>query len=69
MIANDTVQNFVFLNQHNGTFKEMGASSGIAFDSYGNQDSSKMIFVEHIEGTNLVIDERHGCLLKDHCSF
>jgi len=36
VIANDTVQNFVFLNQHNGTFKEIGASSGVAFDSYGN---------------------------------
>src|SRR4029079_14424957 len=36
VIANDTVQNFVFHNQHNGTFKEMGASSGVAFDSYGN---------------------------------
>ncbi len=36
IIANDTVQNFVFLNQHNGTFKEIGAASGIAFDSYGN---------------------------------
>src|SRR5260370_17918432 len=36
VIANDTVQNFVFLNQHNGKFKEIGAASGIAFDSYGN---------------------------------
>jgi hypothetical protein len=36
VIANDTVQNFVFLNQHDGTFKEIGANSGIAFDSYGN---------------------------------
>src|SRR5260370_14690050 len=36
VIANDTVQNFVFLNQHNGKFKEIGAQSGIAFDSYGN---------------------------------
>jgi hypothetical protein len=35
-VANDTVQNFVFLNQHDGTFKEIGAASGIAFDSYGN---------------------------------
>lgn len=34
--ANDTVQNFVFHNQKNGTFKEIGALSGIAFDSYGN---------------------------------
>jgi hypothetical protein len=29
------VQNFVFHNQRNGTFKEIGAVSGIAFDSYG----------------------------------
>lgn len=36
VVANDTVQNFVFHNQRNGTFKESGALSGIAFDSYGN---------------------------------
>jgi hypothetical protein len=36
VIANDTVQNFVFHNQHNGTFAEIGAMSGVAFDSYGN---------------------------------
>src|SRR5947208_2643540 len=36
VVANDTVQNFVFSNQHNGAFKEIGALSGIAFDSYGN---------------------------------
>lgn len=36
VVANDTVQNFVFHNQRNGTFKEIGAESGIAFDSYGN---------------------------------
>ncbi|MDB6054620.1 MAG: hypothetical protein JWN25_2143 [Verrucomicrobiales bacterium] len=36
VVANDTVQNFVFHNERDGTFKEIGASSGIAFDSYGN---------------------------------
>lgn len=36
VVANDTVQNFVFHNQRNGTFKEIGAISGIAFDTYGN---------------------------------
>jgi len=36
IVANDTVPNLVFLNQHNGTFKEIGAPSGVAFDSYGN---------------------------------
>ena len=35
VIANDTVQNFVFHNQKNGTFKEIGALTGIAFDSSG----------------------------------
>jgi enediyne biosynthesis protein E4 len=35
VLANDTVQNFVFHNQRNGTFKEIGALSGIAFDPYG----------------------------------
>jgi hypothetical protein len=35
VVANDTVQNFVFQNRHDGTFKEIGATSGLAFDSYG----------------------------------
>jgi hypothetical protein len=35
VVANDTVQNFVFTNRHNGSFREVGASSGIAFDVYG----------------------------------
>lgn len=35
VVANDTVPNFVFHNQRDGTFKEMGALAGIAFDSYG----------------------------------
>src|SRR5258706_632728 len=36
VVANDTVPNLVFINQHDSTFKEIGAQSGIAFDSYGN---------------------------------
>lgn len=35
VVANDAVQNFVFHNERNGTFKEIGPMSGIAFDSYG----------------------------------
>lgn len=35
IVANDTVQNFVFHNQKDGTFKEIGAISGLAFDNYG----------------------------------
>jgi len=36
VVANDTVQNFVFHNQRDGTFKEIGAQTGVAFDSNGN---------------------------------
>lgn len=36
VIANDTTQNLLLENQRNGTFKEVGALAGIAFDSYGN---------------------------------
>jgi len=35
VIANDTVQNFVFTNRHDGTFAEVGVASGVAFDAYG----------------------------------
>ena len=35
VVANDQVQNFVLSNRHDGTFAEVGAQSGVAFDSYG----------------------------------
>lgn len=35
IVANDTVQNFLFHNQHDGTFREIGVSSGVAFDMNG----------------------------------
>jgi enediyne biosynthesis protein E4 len=36
VIANDTVQNFVFHNRKDGTFEEIGAATGVAFDVAGN---------------------------------
>ena len=36
MIANDTVQNLLLVNQPDGTFIENGATSGLAFDNSGN---------------------------------
>ena len=39
-IANDTVRNFLFLNQKNGTFKESGFEWGVAYDENGNAHSS-----------------------------
>jgi hypothetical protein len=35
VVANDTAANFLFHNEHDGTFKEVGARSGIAYDAYG----------------------------------
>jgi enediyne biosynthesis protein E4 len=35
IVANDTVQNWVFHNERNGAFKEIGALTGIAYDSNG----------------------------------
>lgn len=35
IVANDTVQNFLFHNRQNGTFEEIGKSKGIAFNSNG----------------------------------
>ena len=35
VVANDTVQNFVFHNERNGTFREIGEITGAAFDSFG----------------------------------
>ena len=35
-ITNDTVQNLFFRNQQNGTFSEIAARSGVAFDMDGN---------------------------------
>jgi hypothetical protein len=36
VVANDTVQNFVFHNLGHGTFEEIGAATGIAYDPAGN---------------------------------
>ncbi|HEV8541006.1 MAG TPA: CRTAC1 family protein, partial [Verrucomicrobiae bacterium] len=35
VVANDTVQNFVFHNNHDGTFTEIGGRSGIAYNKFG----------------------------------
>jgi hypothetical protein len=36
VVANDTVQNFVFHNNKDGTFSEVGGRSGIAYDKFGS---------------------------------
>lgn len=36
VVANDTVQNFVFHNDRNGRFSEIGGKSGVAYDPFGS---------------------------------
>jgi hypothetical protein len=47
IVANDTTPNFVFHNEKNGTFKECGATCGVAFDSYGNTRGAMGIDAAH----------------------
>ena len=35
IVANDTVRNLLYVNQRNGTFREVAVEAGIAFDSQG----------------------------------
>ncbi len=47
VVANDTVQNFVFHNERNGTFKEVGMLCGVAFDNNGNTRGAMGIDAAH----------------------
>ena len=47
VVANDTVQNFLFHNQGDGTFQEMGAVAGIAFDRNGSATGAMGIDIAH----------------------
>jgi enediyne biosynthesis protein E4 len=47
VVANDTVQNFLFHNQGNGTFHEIGTLTGVAFDVDGNARGAMGIDTGH----------------------
>jgi len=47
VVANDTTQNFVFHNKHDGTFEELGTLTGVAFDNYGNARGAMGIDTAH----------------------
>jgi enediyne biosynthesis protein E4 len=42
-VANDAMPNQVFHNQRDGTFREIGASSGLAYDGFGNSRGARGI--------------------------
>ncbi|MEW6746731.1 MAG: CRTAC1 family protein [Planctomycetota bacterium] len=47
IVANDTVQNFLFRNEGDGTFREDGVLSGIAFDRNGSATGAMGIDAAH----------------------
>jgi hypothetical protein len=47
LIANDTVQNFLYHNQGDGTFEEIGSIAGMGFDRDGNATAAMGIDVAH----------------------
>lgn len=47
VVANDTVQNFLFHNRHDGTFEEIGIPAGIAYDPAGMARGAMGIDVGH----------------------
>ena len=52
IVANDTVQNFIFHNERNGTFKEIGALTGAALDSFGKARGAMGIDAARIQENN-----------------
>ena len=47
IVANDTVRNFLFINQLDGTFTEYGVEYGLAFDSSGAATGAMGLDVAH----------------------
>jgi hypothetical protein len=54
LVANDTVQNFFFLNNGDGTFMERGDPSGIAFSNEGGATGAMGIDSAHYRNDNAV---------------
>jgi hypothetical protein len=52
MVANDTVQNFFFHNQGDGTFVESGEDFGLAYDRNGNATGAMGIDAAHYRNDN-----------------
>lgn len=52
IVANDTVQNFLFRNKRDGTFEEIGTLAGIAFDNDGNARGAMGIDAAHFRNSN-----------------
>ncbi|MCA9284439.1 MAG: VCBS repeat-containing protein, partial [Phycisphaerales bacterium] len=54
VVANDTVQNFVFHNQGDGRFREVGVSSSLAFDRNGSATGAMGIDAADYRNANVL---------------
>jgi enediyne biosynthesis protein E4 len=54
LVANDTVPNFLFHSQRDGTFREIGALAGIAFDAEGAVRGAMGIDAARLRGGNVL---------------
>ncbi len=52
VVANDTVQNFLFHNKGDGTFEEIGAFSGVGFDNNGKATGAMGIDTAYYRNDN-----------------
>ncbi len=54
VVANDTVRNFLFINQGDGSFVESGADAGLAFDSSGAATGAMGIDAAWLDGEKML---------------
>jgi hypothetical protein len=52
LVANDTVRNFLFVNQKNGTFSEVGIELGVAYDNAGSATGAMGIDAAYLNSEN-----------------
>jgi enediyne biosynthesis protein E4 len=68
-VANDKTENFLFHNQHNGTFEEIAADAGVAYGQNGESTSSMGPVAADIDGDGLldlwVTDSRYNRLMRN----
>jgi enediyne biosynthesis protein E4 len=62
-VANDTLENYLFLNQGNGTFREAGLETGVAYDDGGIPEASMGVDVADFDRDGLM-DLIVPCLRK-----
>ena len=83
LVANDTVQNFLYHNQGDGTFEEIGAFSGVGFDHHGKATGAMGIDAAYYrngeelavgianfsnETTSLMVSQGSALLFSDEAS-